>query len=486
VYKTASDGARSGFGALVGECQRLVELGAIAAERDQSPESMTTRALSACDAAATVRPDDPAPIVQQARAWHLLASYQMDHGTNPTAAFEEALRLGNRALAIDANDASAHQMLGQGSLGLALQRLKHGGDPRELLEQAIAHASQARTLNRGFSDLLTARAYGARGAYEGMRGIDPRPSYAAEIASARRAVEVFPAGYNSWNLLGMALLDLAGWKAAHSADPIPDFVGATDAFAKVNQLSPSLDHGHINLCAAYQTWASFELKVGRDPRPRVEAAIASCERAIGLDANYDGSHFYLAWTSIDLAAWQLDHGGNPTAAIKRARAELQRSLEIDRDDPQALMVFGSLATVEGRWLAASGRDPELAFRAGEVDARKSLSLSDENQSMVLGVLTELYRRRSEYRAQHGLAVSAVVREGLALGERAIEQDREQGDAMISVAALHLVAARAASQPVAVASEVAAARAAYEKALAIDSNLRHAVVPLQNEVARLTH
>jgi hypothetical protein len=63
----------------------------IEVDRNNSPEASVHAALTACDAAATIRPDVVYAFAEQASAWVSLAYFQRETGGDPTAAVQEAI-----------------------------------------------------------------------------------------------------------------------------------------------------------------------------------------------------------------------------------------------------------------------------------------------------------------------------------------------------------------------------------------------------------
>ena len=486
AYRAAAEVARSGFAAYAGDCRRLAETTLIETDRDKSPEATVKRALAACGDATATRSDLATPLVDTATSWRNLADYQRRHGVDPTVATQEVIHLGERALALDPRDVRAHQVIGEAYNCLAEYRMSRAADPRPLLEQTIAHGKRGLELAPDYYGYrLVAFAYITQGAYEQMRGIDPRTSYraadrlrrkgAAGFAGRLRRVErsrierAEPRASGRWRTVTTprAPIPLRATHTSRWCRSAPRSTTATSTCARSTSRGPNT--------------TSFAASIrGRAWRRRRRAA----REAIRLDGNYDGSHFYLGLSNTTLAVWQLDHGIDPADAIARSRAELERSLTINPGDPEALMFLGESRTVEGRWLSAGGRDPLPVFAVAEANARKALAQSGGESPDALRILTDLYRWRAEWRGRRHLPVANDVREGLALAERTLVRAPDQALVEVAAAALHLVSARgrvSRSERVAAAER---AHAALKKALDLDANLDGEVRPMLDEAARL--
>jgi serine/threonine-protein kinase len=485
VFRAVTEIARSSASAWIGACRALIETGDIQYERSQSPEATVNQALSACGAAATARPDDPAPLVAQAKAWRHLADYQLDHGTDPTHAAEASIRLGQRALERSASDVRAHHEAGAAYCTLG-EYLTGKGDPREAFQEAIEHARKALAIDPGSLGgyRLICRAYNARGVYETMHGGDARPFFSPAVDAMKKAIALASGQWDLWNTIGYSHWGIGVWETSHGRDPAGAFTQALDEFTRVTELSPTLDYGYDNLCELQLSWSEFELARGGDPRPRLEQAIAHCEHAIRLDGDYPGTHLHLGEAYLGLAGWQLEHRIDPSDAIERSRKPIERALALDPGNGEALDAIGRASLLLARQAAQSSRDPRPSFAAAEQSVRRALAASNGRSAAALSLLAELARRRAEWRLAHHANIDADVRDGLGFARQALEENPTLVEAVESQGALHLAAAHAATLAKARAAAAALAQSAFARALELDSNLEHEIRPLFDEAARL--
>jgi serine/threonine protein kinase/tetratricopeptide (TPR) repeat protein len=484
AYRAAAAIARSSAAAHLGECERLIELSNLAVERDQSPEATVKAALSACSDAATASPDDAVPVEAQALAWHHLGNFQVRHSGDPTAAQEQAIRLAQAALKLDPGRARAEHVIARAGLMLGERSMEGGGDPRASLAQAIEHAERAGQLSHDPDHALLCHIYYSRGNYEEMHGDDPRASYRSAIEHAKQACELEPDGFNPWNALGSSNLAFGGWEATHGYDPTPAYLRAIEAYRKVTQIVPKLDHGFVNLCSAYLNLGEYDLKRQIDPTSDLNQAIDSCNQAIRIDGNFGGSQLNLGYSLKALAAWQVQRGVDPVPTLERSRAAIQRALTIDRGNPEPLVPLVEGRLIEARWALVHGKNADAALAAADAAGRRALIASDGKSADALRLLAEVHRWRAEGMARRQLGVATDVREGLAMAARALERNPRLALAAAAEGALHLVAARTARSVADRAVEAKQARAALERALAIDGSLDLQSQPLLTEATRL--
>jgi serine/threonine-protein kinase len=482
AYRAVSEVAHSSYAPRLGECRELLATLPALVGRDQPPGEIVKRALEACGAAATARPDQATPLVLQAQAQSYLGLYQLGHGANPVASEEAAIRLGEQALAIDAGDRKAHEIIGSAHWDLAQYHDGKGEDSRPFLKQAIAHARRGLELDPEDVKLLELLLRGNEfmGDYEARHGLDPRTSFRLAVDAGEQALRLSPDDFGAWNDLGMTEWIIAKWQRSHGLDSTAAFDRAEKAFDKVIELSPKFDYGFANLCELYVTWAEVEAQRGDDPRRRLELAVERCDQALALNQGYPGSHLSLGLAQVGLAALEAAVRRDPTALLARASSEFARALALDQGSAEVTAASARARLVEARGREALGRDPRPTLAQAESLARKALAIAGGKDPDALRLLAEVLRGQAELGEHHKLAVDRQLREGLTLTARALAQNPTHADSLETEGALHLVAARAGGH----ADAGRRARRALERALELNANLAHEVRPLLDEATRL--
>jgi serine/threonine-protein kinase len=486
AYRAAVETARSSTSALEGECRRLLEVIFIDVRRDRSPDDGVRRALAACGAAQKARPDDANLPAAEARAWLGLGVYQSEHNGNASEAIHQTIALGEAALRIAPRHADAHVVLGEAYLRFDSLGKHDDVDPRPRLARAIGYAREASAIDPQLLDayMVASDSFWTQANWEATFGLDPRPSYSASIQYAEKALARAPGGWRAWNAVGTAWSSISFWEMDHGLDPSEAFQRSIVDFKKVEELCPTLNHGFVNECEADQKYADYLQQTGRDPRPFLNEAEAVCKRAVDVDSNYSGSYVNLAAAQEVLAAWQLEHGTDPSAAVALGRSTIERGLQVDREQLENFYVLIALETVQVRWALANGHDPKVPLAAAEATARHVLALHGGKDPVALRELAQAYRWRAQWQLQHRRLVDEEVRQGLVLAARALAENPTMAAAKGTEGALHLLAARAATDPARRVAAAVAARAALDKALTLNHHLAHEYEPLAAEAARL--
>jgi serine/threonine-protein kinase len=473
AYHAAVELARSSATALAGDCFRLLEIVDVQVEQNVSPDAAVKGELAACSAAQVARPDDAGLVTAQARAWELFSRYQSVHSADPTHAFDEAVKLGEAALQIDAREARAHQVLAATYWVMAEHRLYKGGDPLPMLDRAVEHGKRALELDP--TSLVTyvrlSNVFITWGDHDAGHGRNPRASYEQAIHYAQQAQKRFAGGVDSLNALGIAWASLATWNGEHGIDPIPSLERAIATYRQMMVSNPMSVFSFTNLCEASETWAEQLMRLGEDPRDKLAQAIIACKQGIEYDARANGEGndsigpLNLGNGYLLQARWQLEHSMDPTTSLELARKELTRALAID-DDPEMRIGLAILGTLSGRWAQAHGRDPAQDFLAAESPLRKAL-LADEQNPKLVRALAEVLRWRAESLAQRKRPAAAPLREGLTLIARAEALNPDDAATLVIEGALQLVAARTAPGTAERAAAMASAHSALDRAVRIN-------------------
>jgi hypothetical protein len=211
--------------------------------------------------------------------------------------------------------------------------------------------------------------------------------------------------------------------------------------------------------------------------------MAACRQAIVLTPDDWIPHLDLAVSRSTLARWRLDTGGDPMPHVAEARLDLERSLAIDAN----VITLRYVAEVEqtaARWAALQGQDAGPLFAAAEAALRKVLAADGEDADG-LRRMAELLRYRAEWLLSSHRPAASVLREGLALAERALVLEPGLGEGHALKGALHLVAARAATAVDVRVQQASQAQTTLRLALVQNGFLKRQVAPFLDEATRLS-
>ena len=363
--------------------------------------------------------------------------------------FRGALEDLEEATAARSEQAEVRSLRGVVKLGLGVQISSRGGDPRPILEEAVADFGDAVRLSSVEASHYhdRARAWRQLGRAEAMRGEDPRKSYARAIEdveeaalrgdagpdaeafrgllhrtlgeaqaargedpreSYRRAIEGFTRGLEgaeadptllsnrggTWALLGDAEGERGGDEGACLKKAIEDYDAAI-------QKKPDYAVALNNRALAYRALGVLEAGRGGDPRPLYERAIEGFDAAVALDPAYASPLSHRGSTRGEMGDAEQARGGDPQPWYRKGIEDHTEAITRNPGDAVPRDNRGILWYKLGEVQARTGQDPRESFRNAITDEDEALRINPKHAN---GWLHRGHARR-------GLAEAEAARGG---------------------------------------------------------------------------
>jgi hypothetical protein len=355
---------------------------------------------------------------------------------------------------------------------------------REVVELSLASGQRAVALDPQHIEVYSSLAQGYQmlSHVEDEQGGDPRPAIAKGMEWAKKLAQQTPNGYGALHTLGLLAGDLAQWKLAHGIEAMDDLRQSADYFEQVIARAPTLNLGHAGACAIYEVLAAHEARVGRDPRASFDKAAGFCKKTAELDPSDATGPHNLGCVYADLANWQLGRGEDPSHTIELARHAFQQALKLM---PSSVMygMLGIVAITEARWRTQRNEDPTAAFAVAESELKRAQAMAPEDAQNPKD-LARVMRWRAVWAEQRHQPVDTWVRAGLEQTAKAEKLNHELADTFVTEAELHVLALHAARDGAAKVAAAQKARAALDRAVAIDATLKSENQALLDEVGRV--
>jgi serine/threonine-protein kinase len=490
------------------------------------------RAREAYATAAGIARSDPSIYEAEASLWLQVMEAHRLRGVDPTEAFERVLAACARARESDPLASRAHSMTALAHLGLAIHKLRSGGDPRPPLVAGLEAGVQA--ILKGPEDAMTHDTVGNLHSidshYRMMLGEDPRSSIREAIRLYEAAIRIQPSFAWAWNDLGGAHILMGMFEIARGRDPRPPLQKAIEAFEAATRINKLYLFPHVNACDARWRIGKFEADHGLDPIGSLNQAVASCGDALAINPSFSGAHSNLGWTYLAKARYEMDLGRaagrslaraeascsravelseadteshhclgevyalmavaeppeprGASGALEKGRREARAMLELAPSDAQPPLLLGRIELAAARLAMRGGASPEASF-ASAAEALEQARRKNPKAPEVFGGLAELALARAEHAAASDPGrAAATAAEGIAALEASEAMAAMTPRARVTLGALYAVQARAAAFPEARARAARRARAELERALAEDAFLAKDVKPWLDEVGRL--
>ncbi len=309
AFREAGDVARSDPRVFISECDRLVfrmevdlRLG-----RDEVPSYEAARA--ACRTALAVDPEMGRAHTLLCRLeWHE-ADALAGRGADESAAIAASVEAGQRAVSIDARDASAWANLGIAFWSQGEAEARHGRDARPSLRQAAQALSTAEKLEPTGSNLMDlGSVFLEIGRAEQKAGDDPTPSFDSAEETYASALLRMPRESRLHSNMG----NISSLRAAHlvskGADPIPALEQAIGHYGKAIELNPRNPIALFNLGETLLERGRREALSGRDPEPYLARALESDRKALEVNPRLAVAHGAIAAVHLVRAERAADPG----------------------------------------------------------------------------------------------------------------------------------------------------------------------------------
>jgi serine/threonine-protein kinase len=384
-------------------------------------------AIAACDQAVAANPDLVEAHHAAAIAFILWAEHDLRHGLDPRALVEAARARAARAMALDPRRSTAYRMLADADQLEAEHAEKRGEDQRPFL-QAAAQAGRIAvaldTGNEGHEQL--GMLYWLLAEAEESFGDDPRPSLAQAIAmleplSTAGALETLA---DAWMLRG----GYDAWRGDATLEP---FDRAIEYATRAVALEPGVAPHYRTRADALHAKSNGELLLGHDPLPLLESAAADYEKAVALAPAATQSHVNFGLLSAEQAARAFGGGRDSGPLLARARAELEAALRIDPKNGSAWHALASTESIAAEQAIDSGHDPTPSLRAGRAAMAHAAGEPRESDA----AHADLETIAGRWSAEHQRSPEADYARAEALYDRAIGRRLDDIDKMVRKAEL---------------------------------------------------
>jgi serine/threonine-protein kinase len=481
AFRTASTMAPSSANALRGDCRQLALQAKIRYHSNKSPQPVIDQLEGACKKALVALPGDVETLVAESLAWGRLGLHQSAHNLDPKAALQEAIRIGEVAVAGAPRDPRALYALADAEEAFGEHLSYHSADPRPQVERVIALCEKLLAIEPRSFEVLTliARAWIGLGDWEGAHGVDPRTSYQTAARFGGQALAQWPSGFETANTVGNAHFGSGMWELSNGFDATRSLTLAAEQFENVLKINPKVDYGYVNLCGVWETMGEYQIKHHIDPMPALLKAVSYCQEGTHADEDWSGLWLNLGCAHFDIAQWRADEGLDPTAPLDDARAELKRSLQVDTSYELGLRYQGLIDLLAARWAARSGKPPQPWFDSSRASLERAVKV--EATADGHAALAEWYRRHAEWRASKKQPVADEIAEGLHEAEAALVVNPRLGSAALQAGALHLLLAKTGGPR---EETLERAQKSLAHALELNANLERDVKPLLDEIAHL--
>lgn len=291
------------------------------------------------------------------------AVYQGGHGTDPHAAFEQAVAACERAAARP--NASRYASLGTVYSSLAAYDAEHGGDPTHVVElsernlRAAIRIDDNSGLHYNLGRLWTKLAH-----YHESHGRSPHRAVDDALAELETVVRMDAGRGDAWAAMSDALIARARFLRAQREDAQPTLGQAYAAIERALAIEPSLLPPIRYRMMLAELEAEALLERGADPTAAVERMRSGAQLLLSRLPDDGFAHRLRCLAELLAARWALAHGDVVDHLLARAAAEAARAREADPKDTLAWTASAEVALLRAEAARARGSAPGAAVASG--------------------------------------------------------------------------------------------------------------------------
>lgn len=420
------------------DCNRWLQLMAIAAARGEPVAAAFDQALSACDQALEADSKNWLAYSKKAYAYWRFGEYQVSKGIDPRESLAKAAEMAQRAIQFNPGDLEAYHYLGTSYLTAGKYERTIGLDPNPSFTQGIAAFQQVLGINPNFVNAYNnlANIYNEKGRYDLAAGLDPRPMLAEAKAYYEKALQINPEFATVYSNLGNTSLEKGRYEESVGLDPRPALEEAVTAYGKALQINPNLAVAYNSLGTTYNVKARYEESVALDPRSSRALAIACFEKALQINANFSIAYNNLGNTHHEQGRYEKTLGIDPRPALAQAILYYRKAVQIN---PNYAMAYSNLAeayNTKGIYEQEQGLDPQstldLAIEAGQKALQINAKLAD-----TYIMLSEAYYTRGQYQQGRGLNPQAALNQAIASCQKAIAMKPDDALAYLNLGKVYV-------------------------------------------------
>ncbi len=394
AYAAAVDMARSEPALYVSECALWTLTMELEMARGTASDQPLRNAITACDKALMVQPEDVEALGIKAWAYWRWGEYQDLNGQDPRDTLSNSIQFGKRALQINPRFLEVWVRLGASYNTIGEYLMEHGSDPREMLQHAI---SSSREIIR----------------------IDPNHPYA-------------------YNILGYAAVTIAEYEIENGLDPRSSLDQATEGFTRTTQFDPKFAKGFNNLAYTHLTRGTYEMEHGVDARASFDHAARYFQEAIRVNSNYAGAFSNLGLARVRKAELEMAQGKDPSLLLEQALKESRHSVELNSQSPFGFNILGFVYLVSADRKQELHVDPAADIDHSIASLRSALELKADAENALVNIV-RAFVLKGTVEMQHRRNPEGLIREARSTIERLKKINPRTGS--VSEARVDLLEAR---------------------------------------------
>lgn len=344
---------------------------AIYAKRDVT--AYYEASIEAVDKALSVDEHHYQSLLIKAQILHGMAEYRMNRAENAEDLLEEAVRHGEKAIALQPNRAEGLHISAENYLSKAFLAIRVTKDPTAMLHKAHTLLQRVAAEDRDAKWFFNWGLVNKHSAdYAAQIGGDPAAKRAEAIAGYRRAIELRPNFSGAKLNLGVELmLQARNFEGEARVEGLRQTI---EAFQQAADDNPGNFLPPFYLAQCFGDLAREQWRQGLDPEPLFNKALDQYQAAIAINERIPLFFQGMAVVWLDLARFHYYQGFSLAEIGPIVEGYCQQALALNNKDGVSYLVLGNIAMWRAMDEMRQGRNARPFLKKAEQAAEKARAL----------------------------------------------------------------------------------------------------------------
>jgi len=443
AYGKAVEIGRSDPGIYIGICNKWIKMMRVQIEQGIDPNDSFHHSLDFCDKAILINPEIEEGYRLKWDSHYRLGEYQIyNTGTDPKPAFSKAIEIANKAISLNPQDGDSYRNIGTAYEKIGEYEVMNGGDPGEVLKNAITQFQKSLRINPHDAYTYTnlGNVYVDLGEFQMGRGIDITPVFNQAIHNYQMAVQINPQFASVYNNLGIVYQDLAEYETSHGVNPALSLQKGIENYQKVIQLNPQDVYAHNNLSATYDTVGEYQMNHGEDPTAAFRKSAQHSEKALEINPNDVIAHNNMGIAYLHLGEYSIKFGKDPKEFLDQAINQLQKALQINSNYSYAWNNLGLCYLAAGDYQVLQNKNPRDDLQKSIEKFEQSLKISPDDDTP-LTHMSAAYRKLASFELETGNNPIDTIHSARSILQRAQSIDSNSYDSYRILSSVELIEAK---------------------------------------------
>lgn len=337
-----------------------------------------------------INPEDSHLLGSVATCYTIMGQRQYIAGQDPHEAFNQAEQYYFRSLKIRSIDPNPYYNMATSLVNLASYEMDHGHDPSKSIEKALALCEESFKIDPEYCLNIFANAYQAKARYQILKNEDPEKSFEIAIDYFKRSIKSYPTYENTYTVLASTYLSLAQYRSSKDQDPQPLIKLAIEQFETGYKLNNNATGTFENIASSYILLAEDKILKGNDPANELRLAQENLTKRTAIVKTY-ATYQLQSNLSYTAAKWAIKKNLLPLNQLAEAKQAIDKSIKLNSNNYTAYLNQANIYYQEALWNKKQhlSIDRALTLAKDALTKAQSINSHDKDITDLQNKITEL-------------------------------------------------------------------------------------------------